>query len=54
MSPPRRWMASYPPWEKHPDVNHYAFCAADPVNYIDPTGMDIWEIDQRSIVRKHI
>ena len=49
----RRWMTPDPLGEKYPAVNPYAYCAGDPVNYVDPTGMDIWEIDERGIVRKY-
>ena len=48
----RRWMTPDPLGEKYPAVNPYAYCAGDPVNYVDPTGMDIREIDERGIVRK--
>jgi len=26
-------------------VNPYAYCASDPINNMDQTGKDIWEID---------
>ncbi len=32
--------------EKYPHLSPYLFCANDPVNNTDPTGMDIWDIDQ--------
>ncbi len=32
--------------EKYPHLSPYLFCANDPVNNSDPTGMDIWDIDQ--------
>ena len=32
--------------EKTPHLSPYLFCANDPVNNIDPTGMDIWDVDQ--------
>ena len=50
----RRWMVPDPLGEKYPAVNPYAYCAGDPVNYVDPTGMDIWEIDERGNVVYHI
>ena len=34
----RRWMTPDPLGEKYPAVNPYAYCAGDPVNYVDPTG----------------
>ncbi len=45
-------MTPDPVGEKYPAVNPYAYCAGDQVNYVDPTGMDIREIDERGIVRK--
>ena len=48
----RRWMTPDPLGEKYPAVNPYAYCAGDPVNYVDSTGMDIRKIDERGIVRK--
>ena len=32
--------------EKTPHLSPYLFCANDPVNNTDPTGMDIWDVDQ--------
>ena len=34
----RRWMVPDPLGEKYPAVSPYAYCAGDPVNYVDPTG----------------
>ena len=31
-------------WD-NPDVSPYLYCAANPINRIDPTGRDVWEID---------
>lgn len=50
----RRWMTPDPVGEKYPDVSPYAYCAGDPVNYVDPTGMDNREIDERGNVVYHI
>lgn len=31
--------------EKYRDISSYVYCAADPINLIDPSGMDIWNIN---------
>ena len=36
-----RFTSPDPLCEQTPEVSPYAYCAADPVNYIDPTGMTI-------------
>ena len=35
-------------------VSPYAYCAADPVNFIDPTGEDTWQLNENGIVIKRI
>ncbi len=40
-----RWNSVDPLAGKYPGTGPYAFCANDPVNLIDPDGMDIWSID---------
>ena len=41
-----RWMVPDPMSEKYYDISPYVYCANDPVNYVDPKGDDIWEIDE--------
>jgi len=41
-----RWMVPDPMGEKYYDISPYVYCANDPVNYVDPKGDDIWEIDE--------
>ena len=40
-----RWNAVDPLAEKYYPVTPYAFCTDNPVNLVDPDGMDIWELD---------
>ena len=40
--------------ESTPQVTPYAYCAADPVNHIDPTGNDEWEINEKGQVSEPI
>ena len=41
----RRWMVPDPLGEKYPAVSPYAYCAGDPVNYVDPTGESHYKVD---------
>lgn len=36
--------------EKYHWLSPYAYCAADPINLIDPTGKNIWKIDTEGYV----
>mgnify|MGYP004507395623 FL=1 len=40
-----RWNATDPMAAKYPSTSPYVFCADNPVNFIDPDGMDIWTMD---------
>ena len=39
-----------PLYEKNHLVNAFAFCAGDPVNFVDPDGRDIWALDQKGYI----
>ncbi len=41
-----RWLSQDPLAEKYCSVSPYAFCNNNPVNIIDPNGMDIWTINK--------
>lgn len=41
-----RWISQDPLAEKYYAASPYTFCAADPVNNIDPDGKDVWEISR--------
>lgn len=41
-----RWSAVDPKLEEYAYTGPYVFCADNPLNIIDPDGMDIWEINQ--------
>jgi len=36
----RRWMVPDPSSEKYYDISPYVYCAGDPMNYVDPNGLD--------------
>lgn len=40
-----RWNAVNPLAEKYYPVTPYAFCSGNPVNFVDPDGMDRWSIN---------
>lgn len=39
---------------KMPWLSPYAFCGGDPINYVDPTGMDTWGINHSGEIEYHI
>ena len=41
-----RWVTQDPLSEKYYGISPYAFCAGNPMKYVDMDGMDIWEIDK--------
>ena len=47
----QRWTTPDPLAEKYYNLSPYAFCNNNPVNFVDPDGMDIWEIDKSGVVR---
>ena len=49
-----RWLSQDPLAEKYCSVSPYAFCNNNPVNIIDPDGMDIWELDNMGNVVNRI
>lgn len=49
-----RWLSQDPLAEKYYFVSPYAFCNNNPVNIIDPDGMDIWELDNMGNVVNRI
>ena len=42
-----RWMSVDPLAEKYYSITPYGYCAGNPVNVVDPNGLDIWEIDEQ-------
>ena len=49
-----RFTSPDPLCEQTPEISPYAYCAADPVNFIDPTGEDTWQLNENGIVIKRI
>ena len=49
-----RWDRVDPLCEKYYGVSPYAYCGDDPVNKVDPNGMDEWEINSQGQIKKRI
>ena len=49
-----RWNTYDPMAEKYYGINPYIYCNNDPMNVVDLTGMDIWEINNRGKVVRHV
>ena len=48
-----RWSTPDPLSEKYYSISPYAYCAGNPVNLVDPEGMDIWELQRDGrVIRK--
>lgn len=45
-----RWLSPDPLAEKYYNVSPYAFCNNNPVNFVDPDGEDVWEINSNGII----
>lgn len=41
-----RWLQTDPLAQDYPNINPYVFCANNPMNVIDPNGMDIYRFDK--------
>lgn len=47
------WLSVDPLSDKYPQISPYAYCAGNPMKYVDPDGKDIWELnEQGSLVNK--
>ena len=47
------WLSQDPLSEKYYGISPYAYCAGNPVNLVDPEGMDIWELQRDGrVIRK--
>jgi hypothetical protein len=49
----RAWPTMDPKAEKYYGISPYAFTLNNPVRYIDPNGMDVWEFDDMGNVLSH-
>ena len=45
-----RWTTPDPLAFQYPGISPYAYCANDPVNFVDPEGMDIWHINRNGVI----
>ena len=49
-----RFTTMDPMCEKYYNISPYAYCGNNPVNAVDPSGMDIWDIDSYGQITNHI
>ena len=49
-----RWTTPDPMAEKYYSISPYVYCASNPVNIVDPEGMDIWEVNRYGLVVYYI
>ena len=49
-----RWLSQDPLGEEYYWMSPYAYCAGNPVDFVDPEGMDIWEINSTGYVVNRI
>ena len=49
-----RFTTMDPLCEKYYDISPFAYCACDPVNYIDPTGMVVWTTSDPDEIAKFV
>jgi RHS repeat-associated protein len=48
------WLSTDPLQEKYPNFSTYAYCSNNPINHIDPYGMDDYEINSKGTVVNRI
>ena len=49
-----RWLSGDPMAEKYYPMSPYGYCAGNPINMVDPAGLDIWEVDNFGRVKNII
>ena len=49
-----RWTSIDPLAWKYPAITPYSYCAGNPVNLVDPAGMDEWEINKMGSIVKQL
>jgi len=45
------WLSPDPLAEKYYWISPYAYCLNNPIRYVDPNGMDVWEMDIEGKIR---
>ena len=48
-----RFTSIDPMAEKYYSISPYAYCAGDPINIVDPTGKDIYNVTSKGYIRKY-
>lgn len=50
----KKFLTMDPHAENYPEVSPYAFCMNNPICFIDPDGMDVWEINSQGEITNRI
>ena len=50
----KKWLSVDPLVDKNISTSPYMYCNGNPIIFVDPDGMDIWEMDEYGFVVNHI
>ncbi len=44
------WLSVDPMSDKYPSTSVYMYCSGNPVIFIDPNGLDEWEVNKKGLI----